>query len=616
MKFEEDVLHELGQLPKELKDIWCAIYEEVDSAGDTARRIANTALQWLLCAQGRLSAADFVTAVSFDSTGKVVQMDTPKFLDICGNLVAHDTELDVFRFTHLSVREFLETRNDFAPKISHSTAAEICLNTLLTRDWLSSEITWQKATLYQYATLYWASHIENCRKEYGKSKIGDALTQMFTRDERVAPWFGKWLLQVESASQTLGWDDPLKDKIEQSLSHPETCLFTACTFGFSDVVRQLSKASPPAIHRVNAKGATGLHLASQFGHLDIVRTLLDGGVEIDAQDEGMETALTRACSAGHEDIVALLLERGADRTVQGKKYGTALQVASLHGHKEVAERLLEGVDIDAESGQFGTALQAASLRGHDKVVRVLLQNGANVNALGGEYAETTDLSPGKRKNLNGVSRVIEFLLKRQAELKKEHVREKSPQTQHESIVQLLLDGGIDINIQSSGFGPAIHAASRGGHENVVRTLLASGAEFRMEGGAYGSALQAASVSGSDAVVQLLLEAGADVNFQTGVYNTPLQAACRYQHENIIRMLLARDADVNAQGGVYGSALQAAARTGSKRIVGLLFENQADVNAQGGTYCTALQAASAEGFYEIVRVLLERGVRISQYSSLI
>jgi ankyrin repeat protein len=610
MMFESDVLRELGRLPKELGDLWSTIYKEVNSTGETASRIANTALQWLLCAQGRLSATDFITAVSFDTTGKAVHVSTSKFLGICGNLVVLDAELDVFRFTHLSVREFLESRTDFAPKIMHATAAEICLNTLLSRDWLSSEITWQKATLYQYATLYWASHIESCGSDYTRSKIGDALNQMFTKDDRVTPWFAKWLLQVESASKTLGWDDPLKEKIEQSLSHPETCLFTACTFGFSDVAEQLSKTSPPAVKRVNARGATGLHLASQFGHLQIVKILLDTGVEIDAKDDGMETALARACSAGYEEIVALLLSRGADRKVQGKKYGTALQAASLHGHMEIVIRLLDGVDVEAEGGQFGTALQAASLRGHDKVVRVLLDKGAQVNALGGEYAETQELSPGKPSNANGVRRVIEFLLQQQALLDKGDPTAFSPQIQHETIVQLLLDGGIDINIQRGGFGPALHAASRGGHEKVVCTLLDAGADIAAEGGKYGSALQAAAVSGSDKVVQLLINSGADVNVQCGVYNTALQAACRHQHEKVIQILLAVQADVHAQGGVYGSALQAAARTGSRRIMQLLLDHGADVNAQGGTYCTPLQAASAEGFDQIVQMLLERGVRIS------
>lgn len=508
MKFENEVLRELKRLPKELKYIWSTIYKEVNSADDTAHRIANTALQWLLCAQGCLSAKDFVTAVSFDSAGNAIPMDNPKFLDICGNLVFLDTELNVFRFTHLSVREFLETEPDFTPKLSHAAAAEICLNTLLTRDWLSSEITWQKATLYQYATFYWASHTKRCGKDYTKSKTGEALTQLFTKDERVTPWFAQWPLQVESASETLGCDDPLKDKIEQSLSHPETCLFTACTFGFSEVVEQLSKNSPSAIKRVNAKGATGLRLASQFGHLDIVKSLLDGGVEIDVKGEGMETTLARACSAGHKDIVDLLLNAGADRNVQGKKYGTALQAASLHGHTKVVEKLLEGVDIDAEGGQFGTALHAASLRGHDQVVKVLLNKGANVNALGGQYAETKELSSRKSNNPNGVSRVIEFLLKQQALLDMRFSEAKSPQMHHETIVQLLLYGGIDIKTKrSSGYFSAGRPKLMLTEESMVRLYKLPAAR-----------------TGSEVVIKSLFERHADVNSPGGTYCTALQAA--------------------------------------------------------------------------------------------
>jgi hypothetical protein len=410
MKFEEDVLEELGRLPRELADIYSAIYDQIDLAGTKARKIAETALQWLLCAQSPLSTTDFITAVSFDATGKGVHMSTSTLLDLCGNLVVMDTELDVFRFTHLSVREFLESRQDFAPSITHATAAEICLNTLLTRDWLSSEITWQKATLYQYATLYWASHIENCGQDYRKSKIGESLTQLFPRDDQVNPWFAKWLLRVESASQTLGWDDPLKDKIEQTLSHPpETYLFTECVFGFSEEVEHLSRAKPSTIRRVNAKRATGLHLAIQYGHLGVVSILLDEGAKIDTKDEDGETPLVRASSAGHDLIVKLLLTRGANRKVQGQKYGTALQAASLRGHESVVRLLLDEADIEAEGGQFGTALQAASLRGHDGVVKILLDKGAEVNAPGGEYITTPQATPN-RLTSNGVSRVVEFLL--------------------------------------------------------------------------------------------------------------------------------------------------------------------------------------------------------------
>jgi hypothetical protein len=242
-----------------------------------------------------------------------------------------------------------------------------------------------------------------------KAKL-ESLTQLFPRDDQVNPWFAKWLLRVESAFQTLGWDDPLKDKIEQTLSRPpETYLFTECVFGFSEEVEHLSRAKPSAIRRVNAKGATGLHLASQYGHLGVVSILLDEGAEIDTKDEDGETPLVRASSAGHDLIVKLLLTRGANRKVQGRKYGTSLQAASLRGHESVVRLLLDEADIEAEGGQFGTALQAASLRGHDGVVKILLDKGAEVNAPGGEYITTPQATPN-RLTSNGVSRVVEFLL--------------------------------------------------------------------------------------------------------------------------------------------------------------------------------------------------------------
>ncbi|RFU27471.1 hypothetical protein B7463_g8880, partial [Scytalidium lignicola] len=603
MKFENDVVQELGRLPDKLVDIYSKIYAEIYSAGITSRQIADTALRWLLSAQGHLSATDFIKAVTLDNAEQIEQVSTSTLMDICGNLVVLDTELDVFRFTHLSVREFLESRPDFTPKLTHAITAEICLNTLLTRDWLLSEITWQKATLYQYATLYWAFHVEHCGQDNRKNKISDTLTHILTKDDRVAPWFAKWLLQVKSASQTLSWDDPLKEKLEQLLSYPETCLFTACTFGFSETVELLSKAIPHATKQVNIGGATGLHLASQHGHLDIVQILLDVGVDIDAKDNGMETALVRACSAGHDDIVILLLSRGADRNIQGERYGTALQAASLHGNRNIVELLLESADLDAEGGQFGTALQAASLRGHHNVVKALLDKDAEVNALGGEYTKTADLST-KESNVDGITRVVRYLLKQQNLLDNPSWEDFSPEWQHETVVQLLLDGKVDINIQSRGFGPALQAASRGGHTEVIRTLLNTGADPNGEGGAYGTALQAAAVSGNDEAVQLLLEAGAYVNTQSGMYSTALQAACRRQHEKVIQILLDYKADVNAQGGVYGSALQASARTGSTRIVKILLDRGADVNAQGGEYCTALQAASSQGFHQIVQMLLD------------
>ncbi len=75
---------------------------------------------------------------------------------------------------------------------------------------------------------------------------------------------------------------------------------------------------------------------------------------------------------------------------------------------------------------------------------------------------------------------------------------------HETVVQLLLDKGVDVNAQGGQYGNALQAASSRGHEKVVQLLLDNGADVNAQGGVYGNALQAASSRGHEKVVQLLL----------------------------------------------------------------------------------------------------------------
>jgi ankyrin repeat protein len=90
-----------------------------------------------------------------------------------------------------------------------------------------------------------------------------------------------------------------------------------------------------------------LYLASEEGHVNIVKLLLDRGADIDAKVDLWGTALTIAAVSNQEEVVRLLLERGADVNVENEFCSGALDAAAQYGHEEIAEMLYDaGADIE------------------------------------------------------------------------------------------------------------------------------------------------------------------------------------------------------------------------------------------------------------------------------
>ena len=68
---------------------------------------------------------------------------------------------------------------------------------------------------------------------------------------------------------------------------------------------------------------------------------MEGGADIDKAADGGYTPLYIASEQGHADVVRVLLDNGADASLRTSDGETALQVATRCGHTEVMS-LLEG----------------------------------------------------------------------------------------------------------------------------------------------------------------------------------------------------------------------------------------------------------------------------------
>ena len=118
-------------------------------------------------------------------------------------------------------------------------------------------------------------------------------------------------------------------------------LFIASQNGHLDVVRLLLQKGADK-DKANNNGATPLYIASRRGHLEIVRHLLQEGADKDKGDNNGMTPLFFASSQGHLDIAKLLLLAGADKERKDKFDRKALDLCPA---EEMRAELEETVSL-------------------------------------------------------------------------------------------------------------------------------------------------------------------------------------------------------------------------------------------------------------------------------
>ena len=281
----------------------------------------------------------------------------------------------------------------------------------------------------------------------------------------------------------------------------EDAFLAAAQYGETALVRQLMSgpAAPLAPRRVAA-----LVDAAYAGHVDIVRVLLDSGVETDARMSDGTTPLKAAAQAGRIAVVRMLLDAGAAVDARNENGATALVDAAFAGHVLILHQLREaGADLNAKLKDGSTALMAAAVAGHDDVVRLLIEWGADVNATArnGATALNEAAYPG-----------------------------------HDSIIRLLLAAGSDVNGGRDRGWTALTGAVVGGHLELVRVLLAAGADVTARDQRGWTAVMHAAAAVNVPLVKLLV--ASDQRLSAGERHMLLGAtyANQYYSTNEARLL--------------------------------------------------------------------------------
>ena len=217
----------LSLFPYSLEKVFDKIYEESTVCiGPEKTSVIEAAFSWLLHCRMPLSKDAFAKAVSYTLDG-CPKLTLAAILDACFNFIEIDETMNVFRFTHLSVREYLLKKRIFRPALANSQILLSYLNHISTHSFRISpnrydkyevRMNWQyqgtKAVLKcpsSYIYLFWPTHLglsEECRFV---DRVSKQLTTFFRQS------FADW---VETARVIV-----LSGQMQESSYEPRLGLF-------------------------------------------------------------------------------------------------------------------------------------------------------------------------------------------------------------------------------------------------------------------------------------------------------------------------------------------------------------------------------------------------------
>ena len=359
------------------------------------------------------------------------------------------------------------------------------------------------------------------------------------------------------------WAD-LKHHAETSEASLLASLMDATSAGHGTRVSRILDVRPSLVNALSAGSQrTPLRVASDSGHAEVVKLLLDRGADPNLPSEDGDPPLPDAAESGHVEVVNLLLEHGADPNggnsgeVELCGWGTLYQMTmnDPEGKRKTKEQMV--ATLLAHGGQPSifsaifvvdmTAVRDMAARDPQVVERQM--------ALHHNHRRPLHFAVANRR-----PEMVELLIDLGADMEAVDTDnltslDVAALCEAGECVRVLLDRGAIVRLP---------AACVLGSEQVIERDLGSNPGSLAPGATWGHLLATAASCGAADAIHRLVDKGASVNALHDDSATPLHLAAVAGHTGAVETLLSHGADATIKDSAYDSTALGWARWAGQR----------------------------------------------------
>lgn len=162
--------------------------------------------------------------------------------------------------------------------------------------------------------------------------------------------------------------------------------YQAIQNGDSQKVLSMLEGSPSLLHVPNSDGEwdeiSPLHIAAKYGHLDIVKELIDRGAEVYSNPIASYPPVILAAWKDQKEVVDFFLSEIPEKANGTNGLGVTIHLAARQGWIDQVRKHIEADPLAVhQRGWLGdTALHWSSHNGYVEIVELLLNAGADIEA--------------------------------------------------------------------------------------------------------------------------------------------------------------------------------------------------------------------------------------------